>query len=135
MDDAKCRTLKTELAAQPEPQVVPIDHFFDGNDDPGSIGCNLDPHPGVDAFRQVLTNLLARPDIEAVYARISELDPGGGCWPFTDTVFVVGTVPPDELQEAVEELQPNEVGEAERFSVPPAITERHRSPVSVLWWD
>ena len=135
MDDAKCSTLKAELAAQPEPQVVLIDRFFDGNDDLGSIGCNLDPHPGIDTFRQVLTGLLARPDVQAVYARISELDPGDGCWPFTDTVLVVGTVPPDELRQAVEELQPDEVGVAERFGVPPAITERHRSPVWVLWWD
>jgi hypothetical protein len=135
MDEAKCRTLKAELAAQPEPQVVPLDRFFDGNDDLGSIGCNLDPHPGIDTFRRVLTGLLARPDVEAVYARISELDPGEGCWPFADTVCVVGAVPPDALREAVEELQPGEVGAAEGFGVPPAITERHGSPVSVVWWD
>ena len=61
MDDAKCRAFKAELAAQSEPRVVPIDRFFAGNDDLGSIGCNLDPHPGIDRFRQVLTGLLARP--------------------------------------------------------------------------
>jgi hypothetical protein len=135
MDDAKCRTLKAELAAQPEPQIVSVDRFFDGNDDLGSIGCNLDPHPGIDRFRRVLTGLRARPDVEAVYARISEFDPGEGCWPFTDTVLVVGPVPVDELREAVDELQPDEVGAVEGFAVPPALTERHRSPVSVLWWD
>ena len=135
MDDAKCRTLKAELAAQPEPQVVPIDRFFDGNDDLGSIGCNLVPHPGIDRFRQVLTGLLARPDVQAVYARISELDPGEECWPFADTVLVFGTVPADELRAAVRELQPNEVGPADGFGVLPALTERHRSPVLVLWWD
>ena len=31
-------------------QVVGIDRFFDGNDDLGSIGCNLDPHPGIARF-------------------------------------------------------------------------------------
>jgi hypothetical protein len=46
MDDAKCESLKAELASQPEPQIVPIDRFFDGNDDLGSIGCNLIDHPG-----------------------------------------------------------------------------------------
>ena len=135
MDDAKCRTLKAELTAQPEPQVVPVDRFFDGNDDLGSIGCNLDPHPGTNTFRQILTGLLTRPDVQAVYAQISELDPGDGCWPFTDTVLVVGSVPPDELQKAVEVLRPDEVGAAEAFGVPSAIAERHRSPVSVIWWD
>ena len=38
MDDAKCNALKAELAAQPEPQLVPIERFLDGNDDLGFIG-------------------------------------------------------------------------------------------------
>jgi hypothetical protein len=135
MDDAKCRALKEELAAQPEPQIVPIDRFFDGNDDLGSIGCNLGPHPGIARFRQVLTGLLARPDVQAVYAQISELDPGEECWPFTDTVLVVGAVSATALQAAVSELKPDEVGTANDFGVSPAIAERHRSPVSVIWWD
>lgn len=78
MDDVKCRTLKAELATQPEPQLVSIKRFFDGNDDLGSIGCNLHPHLGIAQFRQVLTDLLARPDVLAVYAQIAELDPGEG---------------------------------------------------------
>lgn len=135
MDDARCRALKAELATQPEPQLVLIERFFDGNDDLGSIGCNLDPHPGLARFRQVLTGLLARPDVQAVYAQISELDPGDGSWPFTDTVLVVGTIPTGELRDLVDELHPDEVGPAEGYGVPPAIAERHRAPVSVLWWD
>jgi hypothetical protein len=51
MDDNKCRALKTALAAQPEPQIVEAERFFDGNDDLASIGCNLDQHPGVESFR------------------------------------------------------------------------------------
>src|SRR3954447_20291271 len=107
MDDAKCRSLKEELAGQPEPPLVPIARFFDGNDDLGSIGCNLDPHPGIDSFRDALTGLLRRGDVQAVYAQISELDPGDDCWPFTDTVLVVGPIPPDALQEAVSVLEPD----------------------------
>src|SRR5262245_8090824 len=135
MDDAKCRTLKAELAALTEPQVVPIARFFDGNDDLGSIGCNLVPHPGIDRFRRVLTGLCARPDVQAVYAQIAELDPGRDCWPFTDTVFVVGTVPADDLRAAVSELQPDGVGAPDGLRVPASVSERHRSPASVIWWD
>jgi len=134
MDDAKCRALKTELASQPEPQVVSIERFSDGNDDLGSIGCNLDPHPGIARFRQVLTGLLARPDVEAVYAQISELDPGEGCWPFADTILVVGPITAADLRAAVGGLQPDEVHTADGFGVPSTVAE-HRSPVSVLWWD
>ena len=75
MDDTKCRALKAELAAQPMPPIVSIERFFDGNDDLGSIGCNLIEHPGIDTFRDVLTGLLRRPDVQAVYAQVAELDP------------------------------------------------------------
>jgi hypothetical protein len=133
MDDAKCLALKAELATQP--QVVLIDRFFDGNDDLGSIGCNLNPHPGIARFRQILSGLLSRPDVQAVYAQISELDPGEGCWPFADMVLVVGTVPVADLRADVDPLQPDEVGLGGASGVPPNVTERHRSPVSVIWWD
>ena len=119
MDDTKCRALKAELAVQSEPQIIAAERFFDGNDDLGSIGCNLDKHPGVEVFRDVFAGLLRRPDVQAVYAQISELDPGDGCWPFTDTILVVGTIPADELREAVGALQPDEVGDAEQFGILP----------------
>jgi len=135
MDNAKCTALKVELAAQPAPQTISVERFFEGNDDLGSIGCNLIEHPGIDTFRDVLTGLLRRPDVEAVYAQISELDPGEGCWPFTDTIIVVGTIPADELRSAVSALEPDEVAPAEDFGVSPSISERDGSPVLTVWWD
>lgn len=135
MDIAKCEALKAELAVQPEPQTVSIDRFFDGNDDPGSIGCNLAEHPGVEAFRDIFTSLLRRPDVEAIYAQISELDPGEGCWPFTDTVLVVGTIPADELRSVVSTLEPDDVGLAGDCDLSPSIASKHQQPVLVLWWD
>ena len=135
MDYAKCQALKKQLAAQPEPQIVPVAQFFDGNDDLGSIGCNLNLHPGVKAFRDVLTGLLGRPDVQAVYVQISELDPGDESWPFTDTVLVAGKISADDLRSAVSSLQPDEVGASEAFGVSPTIGDRHGSPVLVVWWD
>jgi hypothetical protein len=135
MDAAKCQALKHQLAGQPEPQIVPIAQFLDGNDDLGSIGCNLDPHPGIDTFRHVLTGLLGRPDVQAVYAQISELDPGPESWPFTDTVLVAGKISVDDLRGAVRSLEPDEVGSSKEFGISPAIATRHGSPVWVVWWD
>lgn len=43
-----------------------MSEFFDGNDDLGSIGCNLSDHPGIEAFRDTFARLLARPDVEAI---------------------------------------------------------------------
>jgi hypothetical protein len=136
MEQARCEALKRELAAMPEPQVIPIERFFDGNDDPASIGCNLAKHPGVQAFRDVLAGLRGKPGVEGVYAQIFEVDPGEEYWPFTDTVLVVGSIPATELRTAVRSLKPDEVHPVERDDVPPAIAEKHgSSPVLAVWWD
>jgi hypothetical protein len=135
MDDSKCKALKADLAAQPDRQFVSVERFFDGNDDPGSIGCNLPEHPGMDVFRNILTGLPHRPDVVAVYARIYEVDPGEGSWPFSDTILVVGKIAPDELRGAVKSLQPDEIGPAEQFVGPLEIPESDGLPVLALWWD
>jgi hypothetical protein len=135
MDITKRNHLVEQLSSQPEPQLVPIDTFFDGNDDLGSIGCNLPEHPGIDAFRNLFARIARRHDVEAVYAQIAELDPGDDCWPFTDTVFVVGTLHADELQAELSTLQPDEVGSAEASRVPDALARMHSAPVLLAWWD
>ena len=135
MGSIKCQSLKDRLGPEESGQIIPIDEFFDGNDDLGSIGCNLLPHPGVDAFRRVLTGLLGRPDVRAVYAQISEFDPGEDCWPFTDTVLVAGTISVESLRGLVSSLQPDEVGLAGEFGDSPSISERHGGPVLIIWWD
>jgi hypothetical protein len=135
LDSAKCRALKAELSSQPASQIIPIEKFFDGNDDPASIGCNLSSHPGIERFREILEGLVNRSDIAAVYARISEVDPGPGCWPFTDTILIVGTISPEELRDVLIELEPDEIGAAEDFGVSPFIGEEHGLPVLAAWWD
>jgi hypothetical protein len=136
MDQAKCAALKQELSGMPEPQVIPIGRFFDGNDDPASIGCNLAKHPGVQAFRDVLAGLLRNPGVEAVYAQMFEVDPGEDYWPFADTVLVVGSIPDTELRTAVKPLRPDEVRVLERDDVPEVVAQRH-GPARVLavWWE
>lgn len=133
VDHTKSRALKDEFADRPGPLVVPIERFFDGNDDLGSIGCNLSPHPGIDVFWDVLVGLLQRPDVEAVYALIAELDPGDDCWPFSDTVLVFGRISDNALAAAVSILEPDEV----KLGIDPAsgIAVLDDSPVRVVWWD
>ena len=135
MDIAKCQALKQELCDQPEPQLVPIARFFDGNDDLGSIGCNLDRHPGINVFHDILVGLLDRPDVEAVYAQIAELDPGEDSWPFTDTILVVGAISAHDLSAVVSRLEPDEVTGAKDSGVSTPIGVPPESPTLVLWWD
>jgi hypothetical protein len=136
VDTAKCEALKAELAALPPREtVIPIQRFFDGNHDLASLGCNLIEHPGIEAFREKLTALLSRPDVKEIYARIVEIDPGKDCWPFTDTLFVVGTISVAELREILKLLQPDEVGPGEHFEIPSSIKLGHHDPVLAAWWD
>ena len=135
MDAKKRDDLKAKLSAQPEPRVVPVDIFFVGNDDEGSIGCNLTDHPGIDVFRSVLLGILGRADVVAAYAQISEVDPGVEYWPFADWVFVVGTISRGDLANALAPLQPDDVGLPGYLGVPEAITRQHDAPVLVAWWD
>lgn len=135
VDESKKKALVESLSTQAEPYVVSIKRFFDGNNDMGSIGCNLIQHPGIDRFRNILTDLLRRDDVEAVFAQISELDPGEGSWPFSDTVLVVGEISPDELRKIVSPLEPDEIGAGEEYGAPHEFLKKYHSPVYAVWWD
>ena len=137
MDIDKCRRLKQKLEVESEPLLVSLDEFFDGNDDEGSIGCNLLEHPGIAYFRTVLESLRSREDIEAVYIMISEVDPGGDCWPYSDTVCIFGRADIDEVSELLGPLQPNEVEKRGRFfdSFARQFKGMHASPLVTAWWD
>jgi hypothetical protein len=135
MDITKRNQLVEELTKQTAPQLVAIEKFFDGNDDAASIGCNLAEHPGIAYFKTVLTTVDRRGDVEAVYAQIAEVDPGDWHWPFTDTIFVVGTIELDELKKILEPLQPDEVARGKHFGIPASIAAKHKGPVLAAWWD
>jgi hypothetical protein len=137
MDIEKRNRLVEKLAVQREPQLVSIEEFFDGNDDVGSIGCNLSNHPGIYAFRSTLENLEKRNDVEAIYAQITELDPGNDSWPFCDTIFFIGAVSVDHLRAELMGLQPDEVGTSHDLVVPDTLTDKNPKnlPVLIAWWD
>lgn len=136
MDIIKCARLKETLSQQPAPQLVAIDQFLDGNDDLGSIGCNLPDHPGIAAFRDTFAALERRPDVNAIIAQIAELDPGEDMWPFADTVFIIGAIPAAEAWRILAHLQPDEVyREDDHSQLPPTITETYSAPIAIAWWD
>jgi hypothetical protein len=87
VDTAKRESLLRLIRAQPGHEdgraLVTVSEFFDGNDDLGSIGCNLSDHPGVDHFGRVLSDIEARSDVEEVWMRIYDLE---GNWPFSENL-------------------------------------------------
>lgn len=73
--------------SRPRP-LVTLEDFFDGNNDPASIGCNLPEPVGPQEFFTFLSGLRCRPDIAAIWVEVKDLeDPDG--WPSSDTVWFV----------------------------------------------
>ena len=137
MDADKRDRLKATLDEYEAPQVGDALLFFDGNDDVGSIGCNLDDHPGIPAFRAAVESLLSRDDVEAVYVVIAEADPDDDLWPFADTLAIVGDIPTADLRAAMASLRPDELGEVtDRAQLAPSLEESTRGRrVQIAWWD
>ncbi len=88
-------------AARP---VVSLELFFDGNEDVGSIGCNLSPHPGIPTFERVLRSIRARPEVSAVVVEINQIDDS---WPFAHLVYIITTATDDEVHDWAAALRPD----------------------------
>jgi hypothetical protein len=138
----------SELGGQDAYPVVPLDLFFDGNDDPASFAPNLDPHPGISEIYAVLHELEERPDVSAVMVQIDEvLEPPE--WPYASSVYVITSADAEEVRRCAAPIQPDEMstdaaddyGWSERAgrngATPPpgapAVPSGYR-PV-VLYWD
>lgn len=135
MNRAKRNYIVQQLTGQPEPHLVWIERFLDGNDDLGSIGCNLAAHPGMQLFREVFGRLLKRSDVSGVYAQMSELEPDEDSWPFSDLVFVEGTLSIAALAAEVQALQPDSVTEGQEFGVSRIERQEPGYNVLAIWWD
>ena len=124
-------TLQTSPDTMP---VVSLKAFFDGNDDLGSIGCNLPEHPGVQRFYSVLSAIKARSDVQDVLVEIHEIVDDETSWPFADTVYILTAAGTSAVHEWVADLQPDEV--ADGFRHPPGAPSLlpGMRPVHV-WWD
>jgi len=73
--------------SRPRP-LVSLSEFFDGNDDPASIGYNLPDPPSPAEFAAVLGAIADRPEVDDVRIEVKDHeDPDG--WPATDSVWIV----------------------------------------------
>ena len=117
--------------------VVSVEEFFTGNDDMGSIGCNLVDHPGVDSFYRLLREIRARPDVQDVLVGIYEVEEGDpSMWPFSERVYVLTSASVDEIRELLAPLDPDEVFEGwmgDKPSAAPSVAEPNK--VVTAWWD
>jgi hypothetical protein len=116
--------------------VVALEDFFNGNDDLGSIGCNLgSEQPPVTEFYGVLKNVRSRPEVQDVLVRICDYsDPTS--WPFSDTIYIIAHTDLATVREWVAPLLPDEVYAEWMYGKPhaaPAL-DSAMTPYSA-WWD
>jgi len=127
------RAFESQADAMP---VVSLEAFFDGNDDLGSIGCNLPDHPGVQRFNEILAAIRSRPEVQDVLVGIYEIVEDDTTWPFAETVYVLTTASSSTVQEWTAELEPDEVTAGFLDAEPPGTPPLRpgMTPVRV-WWD
>ena len=120
--------------------VVSLEDFFTGNDDEGSIGCNLSEHPGLPVFFEILKNIRKRENVQDVLIEITDIDnlvESSDLWAFSDRIYIITSVSRDEVASWVEPLMPDEVKEGWAYDKPPVpapeIFENYN--VYAVWWD
>lgn len=119
--------------------LVPLELFFDGNDDRGSIGCNLIDHPGASVFYQTLVNLREDADVSGVWVLAKQHD-WKPSWPHSDEVLVRTRLDETEIASRLDCLQPDTVDAVEMKEVTKDVTGATVSCASderhvVAWWD
>jgi len=110
--------------------VVDLESFFNGNNDRGSIGCNLD-HPGPQWFYDCLREIRDHDDVQDVLVGISQIE---DMWPFSDTVFVLTRASDAEVSGWFAVLQPDEV-ESYAGALPAAPELQPGFKTYSVWWD
>jgi hypothetical protein len=115
--------------------LVSRNQFFDGNDDLGSIGCNLFDHPGIAAFDDAFRLIEGMDGVASIYLAITEIDETNDTiWPFTDTAYIVTRLKPSTFADILQPLEPDEIGYAEEtFANPPTVPTGYR--FVQVWWD
>jgi hypothetical protein len=74
-----------EMIGLPDPgrplPLVTLERFFVGNDDYGSIGCNLTPMLGPQFFFEQLKLIRSQPNVQEVFVEITDVAKDLNTWP------------------------------------------------------
>lgn len=118
--------------------VVSLEDFFEGNDDFGSIGCNLleREHPGPAGFFSVLEEIRNRPEVQDVLIEILEADEDDQ-WPFSERVYILARASLSDVSQWLEPLFASEVDEGIPWKCPSAAFPALMPGfvVYAAWWD
>jgi hypothetical protein len=110
---------------------------FSGNDDEGSIGCNLTPMLGPQVFYAKLRAIRSLPNVQDVLVEIIEVEEADpSMWPFSDRVYLFTDAEPGDVEHWAVDLQPDAVEEGFTNGEPtsaPKLQSGYRC--LSIWWD
>jgi len=116
--------------------VVSLELFFEGNDDIGSIGCNLLNHPGIEKFYSVLKHIRNKSNVQDVFIEIMEYEEGDDVWPFSERVYILTEASTGEVTNWVKELEIDDISEGYMFGQPKVAPKLKVGYfVYSIWWD
>jgi hypothetical protein len=117
--------------------VVSLEDFFEGNEDYGSIGCNLLEHPSPQRFFEHLLAIRSRSDVQDVLIEIFEVEESDSTiWPFSERVYVLTSASTEDVADWMKPLEPDEIEVGYFQDKPPAAPElREGMRVYAAWWD
>jgi hypothetical protein len=116
--------------------LVTLEEFFVGNDDFGSIGCNLTPMLGPQFFFEKLKLVRSLPNVQDVLVDVMEVEENDlSMWPFSDTVYIFTDAPVDDVQGWTAALQPDSVEPASTVGKPNCPEMKSGYNCFSIWWD
>ena len=126
---------KIRKAGFPEKEVVvSVDEFFDGNEDIGSIGCNIFPDPpSLGDFYEILKKIELAEKTKTLAIRIADVYDAD--WFYTDAVYVIGDYNKREINQLFEPLKPDEVYEGLMYGSPANFPGTNNGKSYSIWWD
>ena len=143
MDSAKRKELieRIKILGPPSPDrplpLVTLEQFFVGNDDYGSIGCNLTPMPGPQFFFEKLKLIRSQPNVQDLLVEVYEAEEEDqSMWPFADRVYVFTEGTPEDVAHWTLALQPDAIEEGFANGKPDCAPEMKPGyKCYSVWWD
>ena len=117
--------------------AVSIEDFF-GNENctESCIGVNIFPNqPSPEKFHDVFKDLIATKKASKIFVRISDIDDPEE-WFYSDTVYIIGNLTIEELNDSIEPLSPTFIYEEFFYGKPvniPSIDNGEK--IYSVWWD
>lgn len=132
----RIKTLGLPSPDHPLP-LVTLEEFFVGNDDDGSIGCNLTPMLGPKFFFEKLKFIRSQPSVQDLLVEVAEVEEEAPeMWPFADRIYIFTNRTPEDVAHWTAALRPDAIEEGfanGRHHCAPELKLGHKC--YSVWWD